>query len=66
MGRAWFFDDQVELEVWEYKLEPMVLNRRSGAEWCNEHLSMYSDEDLREILKVPADGDYQIIFKGFI
>lgn len=69
MGRAWFFDtgDPTEFEVWEYELEPMGGGKRSGAEWAREHLATcYTDEDLRELLGVPSEGNYQVVFKGTI
>lgn len=69
MGRAWFFDtgDPPQFEIWEYELEPMTSGKRSGAEWCREHLyNAYTEEDVRDLLKVPAEGNFQVIFKGCV
>ena len=68
LGRAWFIDDPeeiVELEVWEHELEPMTGGRRSGADWCREHLLECNDASaLRELLGVPPTGNFQVLFKG--
>lgn len=68
MGRAWLYEDAPnEIEVWEYALEPMTLKGRSGAEWCRCHLlELYDDDDLRELLGVPMEGIFQVIFKGIM
>lgn len=66
MGRAWFFDDEPDqIEIWEYALEPMDLKTRSGAEWCLQYMRECLDsDDLRHTLGVPAEGNFQVIFKG--
>ena len=65
LGRAWFYDDEpTELELWEHEFEPMTNGRRSGAEWCREHLLECVGDDLREILGVPKEGSFQVLFKG--
>ena len=66
LGRAWVYEhDPPELEVWEHEFEPMDNGSRSGAEWAHEHLcECYSAQDIREMFKLPAEGDYQVIFKG--
>jgi hypothetical protein len=65
LGRAWIYDDDPnDIEVWEHELVPMTFKERSGAEWCLEHLQNYTPEDLREVLKVPKTGNFQVIFKG--
>jgi hypothetical protein len=67
LGRAWFYNDHVDIETFEYKLESMKLGRRTGAEWAREHLyECYKESELRELLEVPAEGNYQVIFKGEI
>jgi hypothetical protein len=67
-GRAWLYDEEPnEIQVWEHTIYPMKPLHRSGAEWCLEHLQQcYSDKDLRELLKVPETGNFQVIFKGTI
>jgi hypothetical protein len=62
-GRAWVFDDgsPPKIDVFEYAIEPMDFKNRSGAEWAKEHLE---DEDLRDLFGLPAEGNFQVIFKG--
>lgn len=35
-------------------------------DWVERHFDEYDDETLRELLKVPADGDYQVLFRGHL
>jgi len=64
-GRAWVYDDEPdEIEVWEHALEPMVLGRRSGAEWAKEYLVESCSNKLREMLGIPPEGNFQVVFKG--
>lgn len=66
LGRAWLLDEQPDqVEIWEHALEPMQGLGRSGAEWAQEHLaSCYTPEGLRELLGVPAVGNFQVLFRG--
>ena len=67
MGRVWFFDtgDPPVIEVRAYEFEPMNGLEISGADWCHEHLTMcYNERELRQLLNVPSDGNFQVIFKG--
>lgn len=65
-GRAWIYDDDpCDIEVWEHELQPMD-GKRSGAEWCREHLQECPGEDLRKLLNVPKEGNFQVIFKGIM
>lgn len=65
LGRAWFYDvDPTELELWEHEFEPM-LTGRSGVDWCKEHLlEGVTENNLRELLEVPEEGNFQVMFKG--
>lgn len=64
--RVWIFDHEpIQIEVWEHQLAPTVVGHRSGAEWCLEHLnSCYTEKDLREMLGVPEEGNFQVLFKA--
>lgn len=66
LGRAWVYDDEnTEIELWEHEFEPMECGRRSGADWCREHLlECVRSDDLRELLGVPSMGNFQVMFKG--
>jgi len=45
----------------------MVEGRLSGSEWTREHLGgCYTEKDLRELLEVPAEGAFQVVFKGMM
>lgn len=62
--RGEFIDD---LQVWVYEFLSLSGNRRSVQEWAREHLTdCYTTDDLREILRVPKEGDFQVIFKARI
>ena len=65
-GRAWIYEDDLpQVEIWEHEFEPMDLKSRSGAEWAREHLcESYNDQQLRELFNLPAEGDFQVMFKG--
>lgn len=64
-ARIWFYDLSLfRVECWSDGLDPMNGNR-SISEWAHEHLCECHDAaGLREILEVPAEGDYQVFFKG--
>lgn len=52
MGRIYLMGETIQIEVWEQDFEPMDLQKRSGA------------EGLRNLLSIPAEGDFQILFTG--
>lgn len=65
-ARLYLFDtDQYELEVWDHDLVPMEGGNRPISEWVREHLTC-GGYDFRELLDLPAEGDFQIVFSGTI
>ncbi len=67
LGRIWLFDDQpTKIETWEHKLEPMDCVGLSCAEWVLCHLQDLPNDELREMLKIPESGNFQVIFSGIM
>ena len=65
-ARLYLFDiDQYELEVWDHDLVPMENATRPISEWAREHLEC-SGYDFRELLGLPKEGDFQVVFSGEI
>jgi hypothetical protein len=65
LGRVWFYGENYTIETFEYAIEPTGMCRRSGADWTREHLyECYKEKELRGLLEVPLEGDYQVLFKG--
>lgn len=64
-ARLYIFDiDQYELEVWDHELEPMEGGQESVSKWARRHLECGCD--FRELLGLPKEGDFQVIFSGEI
>ncbi len=68
LGRAWIYDtgDPFEIELWEHKIEPMTLGKRSGADWAREYFcECFNDTDIRKFFKLPlCEGNFQVVFSG--
>jgi hypothetical protein len=68
-ARVWVWDtgDPSQIEVWSNDLDPMEPMKISAAEWVHNHLAeCYSDEDLRQLIGLPATGNFQVVFSGYI
>ena len=68
LGRAWLWDeDPADVELWVHDLEPTDVagSLRSGEDWARDHFAeCYTDADLRKLFDVPAEGNFQVLFKG--
>lgn len=66
-ARLFFIDDTVQdINVWCDGFVPMEHNQRPANEWVYEHLECSIAANLRELLGVPPEGNYQVVFEGVI
>lgn len=66
-ARVWLVDGCIHhKEVWCDGLAPMGTGACEPADWIHEHLSLCDVDELRELLGVPEEGDYQVVFEGEI
>lgn len=55
------------VEVWDDDFSPFESCKRPVREWVHEHLtSCYTEQDLRELVGVPKEGNYEIVIEGSI
>lgn len=64
-ARFFLIEDEglIDLKVWCHELIPMESSSRASEEWVEEHFSSTSEEDIRDMAKVPK-GDFQCLVKG--
>lgn len=56
-----------EIEVWDDELSPFDGAKRPIRDRAKEHLSeCYSEKDLRELLELPAEGNYEVLIEGML
>lgn len=56
-----------EIDVWDDELSPFDGTTRPVREWVREHIQCsYSDADLRELLELPAEGNFEVLIEGTI
>lgn len=66
-GRLWIIDcDLCDSSFWSHELDPTDLMRRPTSEWAMEHFGIYGDEELRTMFDLPPEGDFQVLFTGYI
>lgn len=66
-GRAFFADDDdeiLDIDVFEYEIEPMEIGKRGGQAWFLEFLENATDK--RALLGAPEREACQVLFKGTI
>lgn len=64
-GRIFIVGDEVrEMQLFVYELFPFDAGRRPLQEWAECHIQEYDAADLRELFKLPAEGDFQVLFTG--
>jgi hypothetical protein len=58
--------DTQEVEIWDDELTPFEGGKVSIREWVREHLGNYDNEALRELLGLPATGNFEAVIEGVI
>jgi len=67
-GRVYVVEEHggLDLVIWVDEFIPMNTKNRPAAEWVAEHIQAMSEQDLREGLLLPPQGNFQVLFKGTI
>lgn len=67
-GRLFIIDDCLtDLKCWAYEFEPMSGVEGSSEYWAESHIKeCCTIEALREMFDLPAEGDFQVLFKAEI
>lgn len=59
--------DTQEIEIWDDELSPFGKDGKcSIREWVKMHFDNFSNDDLRDLLGVPPEGNYEGLVEGTI
>lgn len=60
-------EEHQEVEVWDDEFTPFEEGKRSVREWVHSHFcESYTHEDLRELLGVSKEGNFEVLVEGTI
>lgn len=64
--RLWLLgEDGIEVETWAHELVPTSGSVIPLATWAKEVIELtYDDAELRDLFKLPAEGNYQVLTVG--